>query len=129
MARFVQRAQEHGQDKKLASYTLRKGILTISWSLPKDEKIVNGRRYKIKPKTKREQAVAKQISEHKQAKENGEETEGYVPPVGRTTPPKATKIKCPRCGIRKPVQKVNRMRILKPHQHRGEPCEGSGVQV
>lgn len=128
MARFVQKAQELGQGSKVASFTLRRGVLRITLALPKDEKVVGGRRYKIKPKTKKQQAVADQIENHKQAKANGDDA-GYVPPVGRKGPPKPQKIKCPRCGIRKQIQRINKVRVLKPHLHRGKPCEGSGVQV
>lgn len=130
LEKFVETARLYGVSKKNAAWEVDEdGILRFGVSIPPDMKVLGGRRVvKIKKKTKGGQAVDKQLDEHDAKKKKGER-EAYVPPVGRKGPPKPKKIKCPRCGIRKPITKVNKMNVLKPHQAKGEPCPGSGVQV
>lgn len=128
LRRFVETAEEYGAGGASASYDLEKKELRIMLSLPKDVRVVDGRKVKIKPKTKRQQAVDEQIKEHKESKKSGK-GEGYVPPVGRKTPPKGMKVKCPVCDTKKAVVKVSGVESVKPHISRGEPCLGSGAQV
>lgn len=102
-------------------------IVRFGVTVPND-RLVTGERVKIKKKTKKQRAVENQIKEHKEKKQNGKK-EAYVPPVGRTSPPKPSKIKCPECNIRKPIQTVGGVKAIKPHVSHGDPCPGSGLQV
>lgn len=136
MRDFVNTAFNYGAGSESASYEIvdskgkvLSGELKVMLPLPKDKIVVGKKTVTVKAKTKHAQQVDEQIAKHKEEKKEGNKEEGYVPPVGKKGPPKQQKIKCPRCGIRKPVQRVNKMRILKPHVSKGEPCPGGGVQV
>jgi hypothetical protein len=96
--------------------------IVLSVDLPKDQRIVNGRKVRVKGKTKKAVKVAEQITEHKES----EQKQGYVPPVGRKTAPKGVKRKCPVCNVNKPVVTIGGVKVVKPHVVKGEPCAGSG---
>ena len=127
---FAETAHKYGMTTESASYDVDEdGELRIMLSLPKDVRVVGARTIKVKPKDKRGQAVDKQIEDHKAKKKSGNgEEEGYVPPVGRNKPAPIKKVKCPKCNVRKPLQTVNGVKIIKPHVVKGEPCEGGGQQ-
>lgn len=104
------------------------GNLRFWTEIPEDQKVVGRRVIRIRGRDKRRRAIDAQLAQHREDKKNGT-AEGYVPPVGRTKPPVPKKMKCPRCGIRKPIQTINGLRLLKPHTKAGENCPGSGIQV
>lgn len=104
------------------------GDVTLSVSLPKDQRVVNGRKVRIKGRTKQRRAADEQIEKHKEKKKNGE-AEGYVPPAGKNKAPSVPKIKCPVCNTKKQVLKIGDVRSIKPHMVKGEPCPGGGLQV
>ena len=127
---FSDTAAKYGMTTESASYDVDDdGNLKIMLSLPKDVRVVGARTIKVKPKDKKGQAVDKQIEDHKKRKKDGDnDGEGYVPPVGRNKPAPIKKVKCPECNVRKPVQTVNGVKIIKPHVVKGDPCPGGGQQ-
>lgn len=127
MKQFVTVAEQYGVPlSEEVDVTSSRGELLFTKSLPKMVRVVDGKKYVLRPKSKRQKQVEKQIKEHK---EKPVEEKKYVPPVGRTTAPSKTKIKCPVCNVRKPVQKIGGVSVVKPHVSKGDPCPGSGTQV
>jgi hypothetical protein len=104
------------------------GDVTLGLSLPKDQRVVKGRRVRVKGKTKQGRAAEDQIEKHKQDKKEGNK-QGYVPPAGRNKAPAVPKIACPVCGTRKQVVTIGAVKSVKPHTVKGKECGGSGVQV
>ena len=130
LLKFVKTATDYGlkPSQVSAKVGVVKQEVTITLDLPLRVRVAEGKKVVVRAKTAKKKAIEKQIEEHKEKKEQGE-SEGYVPPVGRKTAPKPQKIKCPVCNVRKPVQKINKVRVIKPHVSKGEPCPGSGQQV
>lgn len=125
---FALTAAKYGMTTESASYAVEDGELRISITLPKDVKVVGARVIKVKPKDKKGQAVDEQIEKHKKSKKENDDGEGYVPPVGRNKPAPVKKVKCPTCNVRKQLQNVGGVKIIKPHVVKGEACPGGGQQ-
>lgn len=83
---------------------------------------------KIVRKSKKQKEVSDRIDKRKEAIANGEEVEGYVPPVGKSGPPKTRKGKCIECNVRKPLVKglTGSKPVVKEHRIKGVICPGSG---
>lgn len=125
---FVKEAKAYGMPSKtkVPITTKRephkKTEVTLIVRLPDDARVVNGKKVKVAAKTAKQKRVDSHVKEH-----SGNH-EGYVPPEGRKTAPKPKRIKCPVCNIRKPLVTVSGVKVIKPHQSKGEPCAGSGTQ-
>lgn len=124
---FANTAVQYGVKMESASFDVVDGELRIMVTLPKDVRVVGAKTIKLKAKTAKEQAVEKQIADHKKKKKNGE-TAPYVPPVGRKGKPPVQKAKCPVCNVRKPIVTIAGVKSIKPHVVKGEPCSGGGQQ-
>lgn len=122
---FLRRAKEYG----MTTTTMAEGECSLSVPLPEKSRVVNGKKVKLAPKTAKEKRVKEQIQTHQEAKATSKQPVAYVPPEGRTTPPPIKKEKCPVCNVRKPLTKVGRLTVIKPHLSKGEECKGSGSQV
>jgi hypothetical protein len=101
------------------------GDFTLSVSLPRDQRVISGRRVRVKGKTKQGRAIEDQIEKHKEDKKNGD-SEGYVPPAGRKKKAPVRKVKCPICGWRKELVTRGGIKVFKNHTVKGILCAGSG---
>lgn len=136
---FAKKAKEYGLNgKNLAKIEITEEAnegeedftysLRLVCELPEGVRVAAGKKHIVRPKTKKQVEVEKQITEHKEKKENGEK-QAHVPPAGQKGPTKVRKVKCPVCNVRKPVVKRAGISVIKPHVVKGEPCAGSGEQV
>lgn len=119
----IEITEEANEGEEDFTYSLR-----LVCELPEGVRVVGGKKHIVRPKTKKQNEVEQQITEHKEKKKNGEK-EAHVPPAGQKGPTKTRKIKCPNCNVRKPVVKRAGITVIKPHVIKGEPCEGGGTQV
>lgn len=81
---------------------------------------VNGKAVRKAALTKVQQAVAKQISDHKEAVAKGEPVEGHVKALVKTPVKKGL---CPQCRLQKPLTRVG---LIKTHTIGGKKCIGTG---
>jgi hypothetical protein len=130
LVEFTKRAEQHGVNgKEEVEWTLdtETQTLRLMIGLPDNVRIVNGKKVAVRSKTKKQKLVAEQLEEHKKEKAEGKKV-GYRPPAGKKGPAKRKMVKCSVCDIRKPVVTVAGVKVVKPHQSKGEPCAGGGVQ-
>ncbi len=121
---FIKAASSYGIAESASISVTHDGDETrLSIAIPNIGQEVAAR--KVKPMTPKQERVKKQIENHRAKKARGE-VEAYVPPEGRTTPSKVKKSKCPVCNIKKPLTKVGKITVVKPHLSKGENCAGSG---